>query len=110
MKRLENAGVIAVLRADSKEEALKISHAVVEGRNDWIRIDFTVPQADEVIRSLVETYHDEKDIVIGAGTVLDAVTARLAIMAGAEFIVSPSFNRRQLKFVTCIKFLTCQDV
>ena len=93
MKRLENAGVIAVLRADSKEEALKISHAVVEGGMIGLELTFTVPQADEVIRSLVETYHDEKDIVIGAGTVLDAVTARLAIMAGAEFIVSPSFNR-----------------
>ena len=45
-----------------------------------LELTFTVPQADEVIRSLVETYHDEKDIVIGAGTVLDAVTARLAIM------------------------------
>ena len=93
LKRLENAGVIAVLRADSKEEALKISHAVVEGGMIGLELTFTVPQADEVIRSLVETYHDEKDIVIGAGTVLDAVTARLAIMAGAEFIVSPSFNR-----------------
>ncbi|MDU5444729.1 MAG: bifunctional 2-keto-4-hydroxyglutarate aldolase/2-keto-3-deoxy-6-phosphogluconate aldolase, partial [Finegoldia magna] len=74
LKRLENAGVIAVLRADSKEEALKISHAVVEGGMIGLELTFTVPQADEVIRSLVETYHDEKDIVIGAGTVLDAVT------------------------------------
>lgn len=93
LKRLENAGVIAVLRADSKEEALKVSHAVVEGGMMGLELTFTVPQAEEVIQSLVETYHDEKEIVIGAGTVLDAVTARLAIMVGAEYIVSPSFDR-----------------
>ena len=48
LKRLENAGVIAVLRADSKEEALKISHAVVEGGMIGLELTFTVPQADEV--------------------------------------------------------------
>lgn len=93
LNRLEKAGVIAVLRADSKEEALQVSHAVVAGGMKGLELTFTVPQADEVIRELAKTYRDQKDIVIGAGTVLDAVTARLAIMAGAEYIVSPSFNQ-----------------
>lgn len=93
LNRLERAGVIAVLRADSKEEALEVSHAVVAGGMKGLELTFTVPQADEVIRELAKTYHDQKDIVIGAGTVLDAVTARLAITAGAEYIVSPSFNQ-----------------
>ncbi len=46
-----------------------------------------------MIAELVNDYQEDQEVIIGAGTVLDAVTARLAIMAGAEFIVSPSFNR-----------------
>ena len=54
---------------------------------------FTVPQAAEVIAELVNDYQEDQEVIIGAGTVLDAVTARLAIMAGAEYIVSPTFDR-----------------
>lgn len=93
LNKLSQVGVVAVLRADSKEEALKVSHAVVEGGMKGLELTFTVPQADEVIRELVETYKDQPDIVVGAGTVLDATTARLAIMAGAEYIVSPAFDK-----------------
>lgn len=93
LNKLSQVGVVAVLRADSKEEALKVSHAVVKGGIKGLELTFTVPQADEVIRELVETYQDQSDIVIGAGTVLDATTARLAIMAGAEYIVSPAFDK-----------------
>lgn len=93
LNKLSQVGVVAVLRADSKEEALKVSHAVVKGGMKGLELTFTVPQADEVIRELVETYKDQPDIVVGAGTVLDATTARLAIMAGAEYIVSPAFDK-----------------
>lgn len=93
LNKLSQVGVVAVLRADTKEEALKVSHAVVKGGMKGLELTFTVPQADEVIRELAETYKDQPDIVIGAGTVLDAVTARLAIMAGAEYIVSPAFDK-----------------
>ncbi|ALS02519.1 ketohydroxyglutarate aldolase [Enterococcus silesiacus] len=93
LSRLEKTGVVAVVRGATKEEALKASHAIIEGGMTGIELTFTVPQADEVIKELVAVYSDRLDIVIGAGTVLDAVTARLAIMAGAEYVVSPSFNR-----------------
>lgn len=93
LSRLEKTGVVAVVRGATKEEALKASHAIIEGGLTGIELTFTVPQADAVIEELVAMYSDRSDIVIGAGTVLDAVTARLAIMAGAEYIVSPSFNR-----------------
>ena len=57
-----------------------------------IELTFTVPHADRVLDQLSEKYGDRADVLIGAGTVLDPATARLAIIAGAKFIVSPSFN------------------
>ncbi len=92
LQRLENAGVIAVVRGQTKAEAVQASHAVIKGGMKGIELTFTVPNADEVIRELVAAYQEDPTIVIGAGTVLDATTARLAIMAGADYIVSPSFD------------------
>ena len=93
LSRLKNAGVIAVVRGKSKEEALNACHAIIKGGLTGIELTFTVPQADQVIKELLSFYKNQPEIVIGAGTVLDAVTARLAILAGAEYIVSPSFDQ-----------------
>lgn len=90
--RLKNAGVIAVVRG-TKEEALAASEAIIKGGIKSIELTFTVPEADQVIRQLRSLYEKQTDIVIGAGTVVDAVTARIAIMAGAEYIVSPTFDQ-----------------
>ncbi|MGX7174030.1 bifunctional 4-hydroxy-2-oxoglutarate aldolase/2-dehydro-3-deoxy-phosphogluconate aldolase [Enterococcus ratti] len=92
LSRLKNAGVIAVVRGKNKEEALNACHAIIKGGLTGIELTFTVPQADQVIKELRACYNDQLNIVIGAGTVLDAITARLAILAGAEYIVSPSFD------------------
>lgn len=91
LSRVEKAGVIAVVRGKDQTEAVKASHAIIAGGVKGIEVTFTVPNAQAAIQELVETYQGQ-DVVIGAGTVLDAVTARLAIMAGAEFVVSPSFD------------------
>lgn len=93
LSKLEEAGVIAVVRANSKEESIKASDAIISGGMTGIELTFTVPQADIAIKELIEKYKDDNEVVIGAGTVLDAVTARLAILSGAEFIVSPSFDK-----------------
>lgn len=93
LMKLENAGVIAVVRANSKEKSMKASNAIIAGGMKGIELTFTVPQADIAIKELVEKYKKDPEVVIGAGTVLDATTARLAILAGAEFIVSPSFDK-----------------
>lgn len=97
LNKLENAGVIAVVRGKTVEEAIKASHAIVKGGITGIELTFTVPNADQAIAELVTDYKEDPAIVIGAGTVLDAVTARLAIMAGAEFIVSPCFDKETAK-------------
>jgi 2-dehydro-3-deoxyphosphogluconate aldolase / (4S)-4-hydroxy-2-oxoglutarate aldolase len=93
LTKLQKSGVIAVVRGASKEEAFKASQAIIEGGITGIELTFTVPEAAAVIAELTETYRDQHDVVIGAGTVLDAVTARLAIMAGAEYVVSPTFDQ-----------------
>ncbi|GFH41941.1 2-dehydro-3-deoxy-phosphogluconate aldolase [Lactococcus hodotermopsidis] len=92
LNKLEAAGVIAVVRGSSKDEAVKSSHALVAGGIVGLEVTYTVPNAQEAIAELAVQYKGDEKVVVGAGTVLDAVTARLAIMAGAEFIVSPTFD------------------
>ncbi|QIL51187.1 bifunctional 4-hydroxy-2-oxoglutarate aldolase/2-dehydro-3-deoxy-phosphogluconate aldolase [Weissella coleopterorum] len=92
LKKLTQAGVIAVVRANTGEKAVKIVDKLISGGIRGIELTFSVPNAPQVIEALVKKYNDKEDIVIGAGTVLDAVTARLAILAGAKYIVSPSFD------------------
>lgn len=92
LKKLEDAGVIAVVRGRSKEEAIKASQVLVTGGVVGLEVTFTVPNAVQVIETLSAQYQGDEKVVVGAGTVLDAVTARLAIMAGAEFVVSPTFD------------------
>ena len=95
-QKLKESGLVAVVRARGREEALQIAEACVEGGVRAIEVTFTVPQADQVIRTLASRY-DPEAILIGAGTVLDADTARTALDAGAAFVVSPALNLPTLK-------------
>ena len=90
-KRIMDTGIVAVVRADTPGRALEIAEAVRKGGVDIIEITLTVPGAMGVISELSKTYRGG-EILLGAGTVLDPETARIAILAGAEFIVSPAFN------------------
>lgn len=90
---VKKAGVVSVVRGNSKEEAYKTAIACIKGGVKAIELTFTAPKADEIISELKEEYANDSDVVVGAGTVLDVVTARIAIMAGAKFIVSPSFDK-----------------
>lgn len=96
MQRIVNSGIVAIVRAPSPEEALEIAEAIKAGGIDIIEVALTVPRATEVIRELVRVYRQEQ-VLIGAGTVLDAETAREAILAGAEFLVSPCLNMDMIK-------------
>jgi 2-dehydro-3-deoxyphosphogluconate aldolase / (4S)-4-hydroxy-2-oxoglutarate aldolase len=96
INQILDVGVVAVVRAESSEQALKISDACLKGGVTAIEMTFTVPGAVEVIKDLVKTYKNG-EMIIGAGTVLDAETARAAILAGAQFIVSPSLNFETIK-------------
>lgn len=91
LKQLQENFVFAVVRGKNKEEGYKISESCVAGGIKNIEVTYTTPQASEVIRGLSNQYQRD-EAVIGAGTVLDAATANEAILAGAEFIVSPHFD------------------
>jgi 2-dehydro-3-deoxyphosphogluconate aldolase/(4S)-4-hydroxy-2-oxoglutarate aldolase len=89
--RIAESGLVAVVRAGSPDEAARIAEACALGGVGAIEITFTVPGALRVIEDLAAR-HGAKSILVGAGTVLDSQTARMAILAGAQFIVSPSID------------------
>ena len=93
---IEKLGVVAVIRGDSLDTAVKTVDACYKGGIKIIEVTFTVPGADSLIKSLTEKYKGS-DMVIGAGTVLDPETARIAILVGAKFVVSPSLNIETVK-------------
>lgn len=92
LNKLIESGVIGVVRGKSRQEAVEISKALVAGGVNGIELTFTVPEAAQAIQELKTNFQNNLDVVVGAGTVLDATTAKLAIEAGAEYIVSPSFD------------------
>ncbi len=96
IQRITDAGIVAVVRAESAEQAKKIADACIEGGVPAIELTFTVPKADKVIAELSEMYSEDQ-IILGAGTVLDSETARIAILAGAQYIVSPCFDLETAK-------------
>lgn len=96
LERIINTGIVAVVRAESIAEAVRISSACIEGGVPAIEVTYTVPGATDVIKALKETFPADK-LIVGAGTVLDSATARIAILAGAEYIVSPGFDEETAK-------------
>lgn len=96
LSQIQDAGIIAVVGAETADKAIKVVEALVAGGIKGIELTFTVPQADQVISQLAAKYA-QTDVVIGAGTVLEPVTARLAINDGAQFLVSPLFDEGTAK-------------
>ena len=96
LERIMESGVVAVVRAENAEQAKKIADACIKGGVPAIEITFTVPGAVEVIKELAAAY-PSGELILGAGTVLDPETARLAILAGAQYVVCPSLNVETVK-------------
>lgn len=95
--RICECGLVAVVRAENQEQALHIADACIKGGVAGIELTYTVPGATEIINKLSEEYKGSDDFIIGAGTVLDSETSRMAILAGAQFIVSPYFDADMVK-------------
>jgi 2-dehydro-3-deoxyphosphogluconate aldolase/(4S)-4-hydroxy-2-oxoglutarate aldolase len=91
LQRIVEGGLVAVVRAESAEQAKKITDACLQGGVAAIELTFTVPGAAAVIREVAVACPSD-EIIIGAGTVLDPETARIAILAGAQYVVSPHLN------------------
>jgi len=89
--KIVDSGLVAVVRAASSEQATQIAEACALGGVAAIEITFTVPGAANVIGELSRHFAGGQ-ILVGAGTVLDSETARVAILSGAQFVVGPSLN------------------
>ena len=94
LERLESIGLVPVLRADSIERAIALATAIADAGVTTLEVTMTVPGAIQVIRHLAA---ERPDILIGAGTVLDPETARMCILEGAQYVVSPALNLKTLE-------------
>jgi 2-dehydro-3-deoxyphosphogluconate aldolase / (4S)-4-hydroxy-2-oxoglutarate aldolase len=84
------SGLVCVIRAADPDQAARMAEACAVGGVAAMEVTYTVPGASGIIELLAKKFSGQ--IVVGAGTVLDSETARIAILAGAQFIVSPSLN------------------
>jgi len=92
---IETTGIVPVVRASSAQEARFAAEAVWHGGIPIVEITMTVPGATEVISELART---APEVLVGAGTVLDAEMARRCVDAGAKFLVTPGFDARTVEF------------
>ena len=88
LERIIDSGIVAVMRAQTGEKLVDVAEALLAGGVKVMEVTFTVPNALQVLEEVANRMGDR--ILLGAGTVLDPETARIAILAGAQFIVSPS--------------------
>ena len=96
LTKIQDAGIVAVVRAETTEQAERITNACIEGGVAAIELTFTEQEADIRIERLARKYTHEQ-IILGAGTVMDAATARIAMLSGAQYIVSPYLDLETVK-------------
>ncbi|TES89744.1 MAG: hypothetical protein E3J94_05970 [Desulfobacteraceae bacterium] len=92
---IREAGVIAIIRANTSGDLLEAAEAVKAGGLNTIEVTITTPDALNVIAKATENSGDQ--VLFGAGSVLVPETARAAILAGAQFIVSPTLNIKTIE-------------
>lgn len=109
-QKLHEIGVVAVVRGQSAEDGVRTADACIAGGVKAIELAFTTPDAPTAIKTLTDKYKNDPDVVIGAGTVLDPATARLAIIAGAKFIVSPAFDKEVVELCNLYRVVSCPGV
>jgi len=94
LKACREIGLVPVLRAESEDQALALASAIAAGGVTVLEVTMTVPGAIRVMGRLAK---ERPDILIGAGTVLDPETARMCILEGAQFVVSPALNVKTIE-------------
>src|SRR4029077_15746635 len=90
LSRILDCGIVAVVRAEKGDQLVEVAEALLAGGVEAIEVTFTVPSAHRVVERVAERLGDK--IVLGAGTVLDPETARVAMLSGAHYIVAPNTN------------------
>lgn len=90
LRRVEQQGIVAVIRAATGERLVEVAQALLAGGVEVMEVTFTVPHAVRVLEQVAAELGDR--VLLGAGTVLDPETARTALLAGARFVVAPNTN------------------
>jgi 2-dehydro-3-deoxyphosphogluconate aldolase/(4S)-4-hydroxy-2-oxoglutarate aldolase len=90
LARVHQTGIVAVMRSPRPELLADVAGALLAGGVDVMEVTFTVPRAHDVLEQVAARAGDQ--VLLGAGTVLDAETARIAILSGAQFVVSPTVS------------------
>ncbi len=95
LQSLMDSGIVAIVRANTSEGLLRVVEAIEKGGVRAIEVTMTTPKAIETIAAVTEKY--QGDVLVGVGTVLDDATARMAILAGAKFVVAPNLNEEVVR-------------
>jgi len=93
--RIREVGVIPIVRVASPEDAYRVAEALIEGSIGIAEITMTVPNATRVMERVAERFGEK--VLLGAGTILDPESCRAALLAGADFIVTPSLDVRVIE-------------
>jgi 2-dehydro-3-deoxyphosphogluconate aldolase/(4S)-4-hydroxy-2-oxoglutarate aldolase len=101
LSRIQQERLVAIVRADNPNEALRITEAILAGGLTAIEISFTMPNTHELLAELAKKNSSDQ-LLLGAGTVLDPETARIAILSGAQYIISPYLNVATVKL--CLSY------
>jgi 2-dehydro-3-deoxyphosphogluconate aldolase / (4S)-4-hydroxy-2-oxoglutarate aldolase len=96
LQSIVDSGLVAAIRTETLDQSIEVAQACHQAGVGAIEITFTVPGAEEAIRELARQFPNQ-EFVLGAGTVLDPETARIAILAGAHYIVAPSLNEATVR-------------
>jgi 2-dehydro-3-deoxyphosphogluconate aldolase/(4S)-4-hydroxy-2-oxoglutarate aldolase len=95
LRHVLDCGIVAVVRSSDSQQLVEAARALADGGVTVVEITMTVPGALEVIRQVRQALGDR--VLLGAGTVLDPETARAVLLAGAEYIVAPTVNRKVIR-------------
>jgi 2-dehydro-3-deoxyphosphogluconate aldolase / (4S)-4-hydroxy-2-oxoglutarate aldolase len=94
--KISQIGLVPVIRARTADLAMRAADAIRQGGIPILEITMTVPGAVELIAAVKKRFGD--DVIVGAGTVLDAEKARACVAAGAQFVVSPAFDAATVEY------------
>src|SRR2546426_1306418 len=95
LRHMLDCGIVAVVRSPDSGQLVEVARALADGGVTVVEITMTVPNALDVLRQVRQALGDR--VLLGAGTVLDAETARAVLLAGAEYIVAPTVNLEVIK-------------
>lgn len=95
LRQVLDCGIVAVVRSQDSQQLVEVVRALADGGVTVAEITMTVPGALDVVREVRKSLGDR--VLLGAGTILDPETARAALLAGAEYIVSPTLNLDVIK-------------